>query len=75
MLPSNMSRRDLFALSVALTDIAIREAIKTWKSYPISASAVYGCPLRTWNTSLVTIIDSLFSWMELIDKDFSDWDV
>jgi len=51
--------RDPLAVSFALTVIAIREAVDLWISDPISASAVYGGPIRTWNTSLVTNMEPI----------------
>ena len=61
----------------ALNDTTIRNAAAAWCTNPINAAASYG-PIRTWNTSLVTdmksLFDSDFYSSSAFNEDLSQWD-
>ena len=62
--------------AVPLTDVTIREAIQAWFADSVNATTMYG-PISTWDTSLVTNMDSLFD-SDLLDtrsfnEDLSSW--
>ena len=63
--------------SAVLTDDAIHQAVKAWLTNSIDATEKYG-PIRTWNTSLVTNMTSLFDLDYYVSSDFNEdlsgWD-
>ena len=63
--------------SAPLSDVTIREAVSAWLLDPTNATAIYG-PMGTWNTSLVTNMESLFDADYRNSRDFNEdlslWD-
>jgi surface protein len=56
-----------------IRDSNIRKAVRLWMSDPITARRVYG-PIESWDTSLVTTMDSVFLGSENFSNNISAWD-
>ena len=52
----------------------LQTAVDLWVSDETTALETYG-EINTWDTSLITSMDSLFSQKVIFNDDISDWDV